>query len=137
MTYKNTNKKNPLKNEEGFTLLEIIAVIVIMSILAVVAVPKYFDLQEQARLKAFETGKSEAIGRVNGYFAQEILGGAKPTEINYTTTTLDGDNMGDFTFTVTGGEAGNSTTFSINIFGKVKTEMEDMNATITVNRPGI
>ena len=38
-------KKNLVKNEEGFTLVEIIAVLVILGILAAVAIPKYFDLQ--------------------------------------------------------------------------------------------
>lgn len=38
--------------QQGFTLIEIIAVLVILGILAVVAVPKYYDLQDQARLSA-------------------------------------------------------------------------------------
>ena len=40
------------REQKGFTLIEIIAVLVILGILAVVAVPKYFDMQDQARLKA-------------------------------------------------------------------------------------
>ena len=36
-----------LGNQRGFTLLEIIAVLVILGILAAVAVPKYIDLQEE------------------------------------------------------------------------------------------
>ena len=35
-----------LNNEKGFTLVEIIAVLVILGILAAVAVPKYFAMQE-------------------------------------------------------------------------------------------
>lgn len=38
--------------EAGFTLIEIIAVLVILGILAAVAVPKFFNLQEEAREKA-------------------------------------------------------------------------------------
>jgi MSHA pilin protein MshA len=37
------------RRQDGFTLIEIIAVLVILGILAIVAVPKYFDLQNQAR----------------------------------------------------------------------------------------
>jgi len=39
-------KKGLLRNEKGFTLIEIIAVIIIMGILAAVAVPKFFSMQE-------------------------------------------------------------------------------------------
>lgn len=94
------NKKiAPLGNNAGFTLLEIIAVMVIMSILAVVAVPKYFDLQETAREKALETALAEAVSRVNSYFAKEVLDGTVPSDIVYSDDNL-GTDMGDFTMAV-------------------------------------
>ena len=40
------------REQRGFTLIEIIAVLVILGILAVVAVPKYFDMQAQSRISA-------------------------------------------------------------------------------------
>ena len=92
-------KINP-RDESGFTLLEIIAVLVILSIMAVVAVPKYFDLQTQARQEAIKTAMAEAIGRVNGHFAKEVLGGTAPKDIQYTKTEL-GEDLGDFSWTIT------------------------------------
>ena len=68
-------KKYLLKDESGFTLIEIIAVLVIMGILAAVAVPKFFDLQTKAREKAVYTAMSEMKVRVNQYFAQRLLNG--------------------------------------------------------------
>lgn len=44
--------KRLVRNEEGFTLIEIIAVLIILGILAAVAVPKFMDLQQSARDKA-------------------------------------------------------------------------------------
>jgi prepilin-type N-terminal cleavage/methylation domain-containing protein len=55
--------KNCCGNNRGFTLLEIIAVMVILSILAAIAVPKYVSLDESARQRAIDAGISELNGR--------------------------------------------------------------------------
>ena len=87
-------KRNPLKNEEGFTLIEIIAVLVIMGILAAVAVPKFFDLQSKAREKAIYTALSELKVRVNQTFSKQLLEGSTVGGISYTSTIV-GTDLGD------------------------------------------
>ena len=89
-------KSNPLKNEEGFTLIEIIAVLVIMGILAAVAVPKFFDLQTRAREKAVYTAVSELKVRVNQHFASELLNGKTIGAITYSATQVGLDIGPDF-----------------------------------------
>ena len=126
----------PVLGNAGFTLLEIIAVLVIMSILAVVAVPKYFDLQQQAKEKAMGTGVAEAVGRVNGYFAQQVLSNVTPSAINYTDTTL-GTDLGDFTLSVTGGASGAGSTITLRITGKSGTPVAGLGTTQLVPRPGL
>jgi len=89
-------KKNPLKNEEGFTLIEIIAVLVIMGILAAVAVPKFFDLQSKAREKAIYTALSELKVRVNQHFSKELLEGNTVGGITYDAADVGTDIGEDF-----------------------------------------
>lgn len=100
--------KKTIRNQSGFTLLEILAVIVILGILGVVAVPKYFNLQAQARERSMAAIQAEVISRVNGYFAESVLSGTAPADIVYDDTTLALANSGlgaDFIATVTSGGA--------------------------------
>lgn len=49
--------------EKGFTLVEIIAVMVILSVLAAVAIPRYLSIDESARQRSIDAGIAELNGR--------------------------------------------------------------------------
>jgi prepilin-type N-terminal cleavage/methylation domain-containing protein len=50
-------------SQKGFTLLELVAVLIILSVLAALAIPRYIDLDAGTRQKAIEAGISELNGR--------------------------------------------------------------------------
>ncbi len=51
------------KAKGGFTLIEVIAVLVLLGILTAIALPRYIDMTENARERAIDAGISELNGR--------------------------------------------------------------------------
>ncbi len=66
-------KKNLLRREEGFTLIEIIAVLIVLGIMAAVAVPKYIDLTTTAKKKAAEGQVAEMKSTLNLAYANYYI----------------------------------------------------------------
>lgn len=70
------------KLQSGFTLIEITAVLVIMGILTVIAIPGFITIQEQSRLSASEgiaAGYSSGISLV---YANALAGGGSGSTTN-------------------------------------------------------
>ena len=98
-----------LKNQQGFTLIEIIAVLILLGILAAVAVPKYMDMQTDAQAKAVDGALASGASNATMAYSKFLLtNSAPPTSINSSGEWSDGTNtqaittdLGDFTASYT------------------------------------
>ena len=79
------NVTSPIR--KGFTLIELIAVIVVLAILAGVALPKYFDYSAQAKVSACKGALGGVRGGIANFYANASIGGtaAYPTHAQLTT----------------------------------------------------
>jgi MSHA pilin protein MshA len=111
------NIKRHLKGQEGFTLIEIIAVLVILGILAAVAVPKFMSLTEESKVKAVEGALSAGQSAVSMQYARLSL--SNDAEPAMTTLASYAENQvgGDFTFTI---EAQGTDAIKIKVEGRTK-----------------
>ena len=93
-----------MRNERGFTLIELVIVIVILGIMAALAIPKFFDISGDAKKSAAQCSLGGVRSAIANYYAKSAVSGtpAYPTvaQLIDGTTVLDGvipDNPYDTT----------------------------------------
>lgn len=80
-----------MRKERGFTMIELIMVIVIIGILSTVAVPKFFDFKSEAGKAAAEGVKGALASGIAMAYAESLLG-KDSTGLKFDNGTLVMDN---------------------------------------------
>lgn len=93
-----------MRNNKGFTLIELVVVIVILGILAATAAPKFMDLQKDAKTSAIHGLQGAVKSAANMAYAKSIIQGSdKIEDYGGTDKTCDkADESSDIVCTVYG-----------------------------------
>lgn len=68
-------KKLNLKNKKGFTLVELLAVIVVLAIIILIAMPSVLSSMEKARKNSFAVEANEVIRAAQTAYADAVMNG--------------------------------------------------------------
>lgn len=90
-----------MKKQAGFTLIELVVVIVILGILAVTAAPKFLNLQTDARISALQGLKGAMQGGSSIVYAKAAIDGVETS-----TTAVDVEGVQAIFGYPTGDDAG-------------------------------
>jgi MSHA pilin protein MshA len=129
-----------LKTPKGFTLIEVLSVVVIIGILAAIAVPTYNNYITESREEAAETAIAEVKSRLSLGYARYLLENSeKPTTIDQIASlsglpTSSGtvQDIDNYTVTVSGQE-GDEATITVSAVKGIAVEVDPVTWKIPEN----
>ena len=124
-----------MKKEKGFTLIELMIVVVIVAILAAVAIPSYQNsIQKTRRAEAKEALTRIAAAQERYFFTNNgyVIADADLSDLNASTTSPDGH----YTIGVATGACGDSSCYVLTATAKGSQVKDTACGTFTINHVG-
>lgn len=110
-----------INSRDGFTLIEIITVLIILSVLAAIAVPRYIDLDAHAKEHGIDAGIAELNGRESLVWANTKLASPSGWQNDAQVYASIETNLGnDYVWIVEPDAAGGTLSFQTNVTAELE-----------------
>jgi prepilin-type N-terminal cleavage/methylation domain-containing protein len=105
-----------VSSEKGFTLIEIIAVLIILGILAAVAVPKFVNIQSDSQMKSLDGAMAALQAVAVQDYSYRLLKGSADSRNYAPSNNISGAgavNLGDFNGTISAADSDGNVTLTL------------------------
>ncbi len=94
-----------MRSAKGFTLIELVLVVVIIGILAAIAIPKFGNTKEKAYVAGMKADLRNLVTAQEAYFAEYVTYAPSTANLNYNVSTGNTINLISITASGTGWSA--------------------------------